>query len=557
MITAKYGKPVKLESIQSVYLLFPYNIKIVEVIRRIQNRYYNALKKEWEIDASKLKWLQEELPNIEFKIVGKEKKPRNKKVKAVKEVLAEMPSEIKTKLYDYQVDGFNYGMTHAKFLLADQPGLGKSLQMIAVALARQQEFKHCLIICGIGSLMWNWYNEIKEHTGIKSTVLGSRKNRKGIWNIKGNKDKLDDLKVADKYFLITNVDTLQNKPLVEQLKKMIDKDIIGMVIFDEIHKLSSPTSLSARALLRLSPMYAVPLTGTPLMNSPLSLYLILKWVGAETGNFGDFKREYADWGGYGGHSVIRYKNMDLLQKKLDSVQLRRLKAKVLNLPPRIDKTEYVEMTGPQKKLYSDVMDEVMANIDKIELNPNPLTMLIRLRQVTADTSILSSTIKEAPKFDRAEEIIEELVQNGEKVIVVSNWTTVTDIAERRFKRWNPAVITGKVKNRMEQKERFMTDPKCKVLIGTLKAMGVGLTLTVASTIIFLDLPYTYAEYDQCADRIHRIGTKSTCYIISLVCRNSIDERIQELVLKKKYMSDTIVDKIHDVNNKEVVKYLLS
>ena len=183
-------------------------------------------------------------------------------------------------------------------------------------------------------------------------------------------------------------------------------------------------------------------------------------------------------------------------------------------------------------------------------------MMIRLRQATGWTGILSSKVQESAKMARMIELVEEITSSGQKAIIFSNWESITTVAKEQLKSYNPAYITGATKadERMKEVERFQNDDKCKVIIGTIGAMGTGLTLTAAQNVIFLDSPWNMALKAQAEDRAHRIGTKGTVNIITLVCKNTIDERIEELVEKKGQISDALVDgkvSIEDIN------YLLS
>ena len=139
----------------------------------------------------------------------------------------------------------------------------------------------------------------------------------------------------------------------------------------------------------------------------------------------------------------------------------------------------------------------------------------------------------------------------------SNWTDVTGPAFSRLKRFNPAVITGETKDRVSEQNKFMQDSSCKVIIGTIGAMGTGLTLTAASTVIFLDSPWNRANKEQAEDRAHRIGTKSNVNIITLVCKDTNDERIEELVYQKGAMADLLVDGKSTENRAQLVDFLLS
>lgn len=310
-----------------------------------------------------------------------------------------------------------------------------------------------------------------------------------------------------------------------------------------VHNCKNPTSLQGRAMSKISARYMVAMSGTPLMNNPLDLYFPLNWLGYECHSFYQFKQHYCVLGGWGGSEVIGFKNLADIRLLMDKIMLRRLKMEVLDLPEKIHQTEYVEMSHKQSQIYKEVHAGVMNEINKISHSNNPLSMLIRLRQATGFTGILSQTISESAKLDRMEELVAELAESGQKCIIFSNWSQVTEEAKNRLKKYKPAYITGDTKadERMNEVSRFQNDDDCKVIIGTIGAMGTGLTLTAAQTVIFLDSPWNRALKDQAEDRAHRIGTKGTVNIITLVTKGTIDERIEDIVYKKGLISDAIVD----------------
>ena len=195
-------------------------------------------------------------------------------------------------------------------------------------------------------------------------------------------------------------------------------------------------------------------------------------------------------------------------------------------------------------------------VHKIKFSNNPLSMMIRLRQTTGWTGIISEKVQESVKMERMIELVEEITQSGQKAIIFSNWESMTEVAKEKLKEYKPAYITGatKAEERMVEVERFQNDASCKVIIGTIGALGTGLTLTAAQNVIFLDEPWNRALRDQAEDRAHRIGTKGTVNITFLCCKNTIDERIHSLVEKKGQISDALVDgKI----SAEDINYLLS
>lgn len=566
-----------------------YDKNIVSFMRSRPKRFWNTVTRQWVIPESDLPLLLQVLVDYEYNVTYNNTNEQNS------EILNNIPDwyEFKTNPFQHQIEGVNYGLQHPKYLLADEPGLGKTKQMLDLSQIYKKEhgIKHTLIIACVNSLKYNWQAEVLKHTNDKGYILGTRYRKSGTEYIGSNEDRLEDINsigkggpIDDYYYIITNIETLRYSksikvplktkkngvqrfkkqtlfPIVEAIQKQIADGNINMIIADESHKCKDSASLQGKALLALDCDYKVALTGTPVMNQPIDIYTTLNWLGFEKHSAFAFKKHYCIMGGFGQHQIVGYKNLPELQSILDKCMLRRLKQDVLDLPEKIYINDYVEMTKDQIKLYDDVRNNIIENIDKIKLSPNPLVQLIRLRQVTGNPNLLSSSITANPKFDRMLEIVEEVVANNGKVLVFSNWTNVIEPAYEllKSKKYNPAMYTGKNKDiREKEKDRFMTDEKCKVFLGTMDAMGTGLTLTAANTVVFLDDPWNRAKKDQCEDRVHRIGTKESPNIITIMCKGTIDERINELVCKKGKMSDVLIDKEEDLmRNPKIVNYLLS
>jgi SNF2 family DNA or RNA helicase len=305
----------------------------------------------------------------------------------------------------------------------------------------------------------------------------------------------------------------------------------------------------------------IAMTGTPLMNNPMDLYIILKWLGYEKHSKYAFTHHYCKFGGYGGYQVVGYQYLDDLQAQLDEIMLRRLKKDVLDLPEKLHVEEYVEMTGKQAQIYKEVSMEIKSNIDQIKMANNPLAELIRMRQATGYTGILSSTIKESAKFDRMEELVEEAVENGKKVVIFSNWTQITLPAYNRLAtKYYGRYVTGEVDSVQRQKavDDFQNDPNVKFIVGSYGALGTGFTLTSGTIIeILLDEPWTMAARMQAEDRCHRIGATENVTIYILMCKDTIDERVHALVENKGIMADVLVDGKIQGSATDILNYLLS
>lgn len=559
MINIEIAKSKKCNGDHSLFITFDFDMRIVNVIREFPSKYWYAEEKMWEVPFNKLGEFIKQVQFTEINITGQYLVLEKKKV--------EVPEgfQFKTNPYEHQIEGFNFGLNNDRWLLGDEMGLGKTKQVIDIAVVKklQKGYKHCLIICGVNGLKWNWQNEVSVHSNEQAYILGQRIQR-GKLVIGSNADKFTDiqkLSTNPAYFIITNIESLRQDDIVEELQKLCKSGEIGMIAFDECHKAKNPTSQQGKGILKLQAETMIAMTGTPLMNQPFDLYIILKWLGYEKHAFGAFKRHYAEYGGYGGYEVVGYKNLEELQERLEEIMLRRKKEEVLDLPEKTYINEYVDMTPKQKKIYDEVTADIKMNIDQIKTAPNPLAELIRMRQATGYTGILSSTIQESAKMDRLEELVEEALLNDKQVVIFSNWTQMTDAMWDRFskKGWKLARITGQTNDADRQDiVNAFQDGAFKVLIGTSGAMGTGLTLTAGTVEIFMDEPWNMALKEQCVDRCHRIGQKSNLTIYTLMCKDTIDQRIHELVEKKGVMADALVDgKLTKENAREIIDYLLS
>lgn len=551
MIKIRVAQANKVNGEWAMFLSFPYQSQIVDVVREFPSKWWHAEDKEWELPLDKLQKLTEKLPGQEFEISGLYVSFTKKKV--------EIPEgfEFKTKPFTHQMEAFEYGLQYDKWLLGDEMGLGKTKQSIDIAIAKklQRGYKHCLIICGVNGLKWNWKNEITIHSNENGYILGQRGNKIG-----SNSDKLLDvldLEHNDNYFIITNVESLRNEDITSALAERCKSGLIGMIITDEVHKMKNPASQQGKAFLKLQAQTMIAMTGTPLMNQPLDLYIILKWLGYEKNAFYSFKKHYCVMGGYGGYEIVGYRNLDELKERLEEIMLRRLQKDVLDLPEKVECEEYVDMTPKQEQIYKEVEAEIKSNIDMITTSPNPLAQLIRMRQATGYTGILSSKIQESAKLDRMEELVEEAVSNGKQVIIFSNWTLITEQITDRLSKYKVGLITGETKDNERQLlvDKFQ-EHKLQVMVGTIGAMGTGITLTAATVEIFMDEPWNKANFNQAADRAYRIGQKNNLTIYTIMCKNTIDERIHELVYKKGLMADAIVDGQATMSKKELLQNLL-
>lgn len=554
--------PINLKVDKALLVSFPYNTKIIAIMRGFEKKWWHPDKKMWELPFNCLESLKQQLTlsKIDFDVYdqltiisyneGDEDKLKDCGVEHI----------YKTTPRKHQIDGFNYGMNSHKWLLADDQGLGKTFQTLNIAIAKRNQrwFKHCLIVVGVNNLKLNWYHEIEKHTYEEPYILGQRIIKrgpnKGKLCFRDAKEKIEDLENGvDNFFLIVNVEALRNVEIADRLRSMCRTGEIGMVIADEIHKCKNPNSQQGKGFQKLLSKERIAVSGTPLLNSIEDLYIILKWLDYETHTFTQFKNHYCIFGGFGDHTIIGYKHKDEIVQKLKKCMLRRKKEDVLDLPPKNNIPIYLEMSNQEWKLYDEVRTSLREQIDLIKLSPNPLAQLTRLRQVTGFSGLLSSSATHTTKLDMMLQIIEDAVKNEEKVVVFSEFDQVLREAYKRCEKYNPAIIDGKVKVEIRDLEmqRFQEDPDCKVILGTRQAMGTGFTLTAGNNVIFLDEPWNEANKNQAMDRCHRIGTTKVVNVYTLMCQDTIDEVVNDIVMKKgelsKYFIDGQTSNTHFVN----------
>lgn len=555
MIKIKENVCAKVPGITSLFISFSYNKEIINLIKNCDVYNFDKKTLDWEVPVNSLSYILDNLTyydDIELSLM-----------KDVKKEIQEIEPTLEYKLqpYDYQMEGIKYGLNNDRWLLLDAPGLGKTAQIIHIAeeLKATRGLKHCFIICGLATLKTNWKREIQTHSDLSCTILGERVTRTGSTVIDSVAKRAEILKEPiEEFFIITNIETLRSDEVIEAFKK--GKNEIDMIVVDEIHKCKSNRSQQGKNLLKLkNAKYKIGATGTLLLNNPLDAYVPLAWIGAEKSTLTTFRYFYCEFSNQMTGQVTGVKNMDILKNQMAAVSLRRTKD-LLNLPPKNIINEYVDMNEKHRKFYDDIKKGIKKEVDKVKLTTQSvLAMITRLRQATASPSILTTSDITSSKIERTVDLVEQIVSNGDKVVIFSTFKESAYKLKELLLEYNPVLLTGDTKESEVEiiKSRFQTDDSCKVFIGTWQKAGTGITLTAANYMIFIDTPWTYAEFEQSQDRIYRIGTKKSVFIYNLICKDTIDERVKDILYTKKAISDFVIDdKVSDENIDALKKYLL-
>jgi SNF2 family DNA or RNA helicase len=205
--------------------------------------------------------------------------------------------------------------------------------------------------------------------------------------------------------------------------------------------------------------------------------------------------------------------------------------------------------------------------DEIISAINPMVKFLKLRQVNGNPELIDNTLQvdksylnKNSKMVRLIDLVNTIISNGEKVVIFSNWVeSLRTVYKFLAKDHKVCCYTGTMNPdvREQHKKNFIEDPECKILIGTVGALGTSHTLTVANNVIFYDLPWNQATVEQAEDRCHRTGTTETVNVYYIITKNSVDEKVYDLIMQKDGVSKYIVDNELSIkDNPQLFEFLL-
>ena len=442
-------------------------------------------------------------------------------------------------LRDYQETGvewlYNIHKCDLGGILADEMGLGKSIQVIYFFKKLLDEDKKAkFLIVSPTSLVYNWKQEFDKFApDIKYEILSTGKEKR---------HELLEKTKANVY--------ITSYGLVREDFEFYKDMNFTICVIDEAQNIKNPTAGITKAVKKINAKTKIALTGTPIENSVVELWSIFDYV--MPGFFStqkDFQSKY---------KVKEFdedtnKLLSKLNKQIEPFILRRRKKDVLTeLPEKLENNIFIDLSKEQKKLYASEVKRVREERDNLiqaegfsKARFMILQLLTKLRQLCIDPRLVFDNYKgESTKIETLISTIQELIDNGHKVLLFSSFRSALDIVSKEFKKNDITYyeINGSVssKKRMELVTKFNND-NTNVFLITLKAGGTGLNLTSADTVIHLDLWWNPQAENQATDRAHRIGQKNKVSVIKLVAKGTIEEKILELQQKKKMLSDKIIE----------------
>ncbi len=436
---------------------------------------------------------------------------------------------------NHQKDAIEKLAGSRRFILADDMGLGKTTATIIAAL--ETGSKKILIVCP-ASLKINWQREIENYTD------------RSVYISEGKKFSTDE------DFTIINYDILKNfydpKNIQESL---IHKSNFDLVILDEAHMISNPQAQRTKIINSFvkDVKRVWLLTGTPMTSRPMNYFNLLSIIESPVAqNWMAYAIRYCQ--GYqfmaGKRKVWNVQgasNLEELRDRTSKQMLRRLKEDVLDLPDKIISPVYLRL---KSKDYEEMMGEYYEWFDNKKDESSSLTIqfskLMKVRKIIANEKI-KHTI----------EFVENIIEQGKKVIIFTNFTDTLQMIHNHFGKQS-VYLDGSCSKPQRQfaVDQFQENEKIKVFVGNLKAAGVGLTLTSAEVVIMNDLSFP-AEHAQAEDRAYRYGQKNNVLVYYPLFENTIEGAIYDILTRKKQIINTVMGDDLLENGGDIVEEILN
>jgi SWI/SNF-related matrix-associated actin-dependent regulator 1 of chromatin subfamily A len=530
---------------------FPFHTGILADVKAIPVRRFDRNTRNWHVPVSEAEHVEKLKRKYAYLMPVQSNEPAE--IGPVPE-LPELDFEIPLKRipFAYQKKGIARGIELKRFINGDEPGLGKTGQAIATlhgAALRGETTFPCLIICPT-SLKENWGREWQLWTDRKAIVLRDRMRNTWPQFLRAG---LADVLIVNyeslKKYFVAGIDKPESAAMT--LKHVRFKEQISMfksIVIDELHKCKDNGTQQAKFTKGLcsGKQWVLGLTGTPVVNKPKDLISQLAIIDRlkDMGGYKHFMNRYC--GGNGSGAT----NLKELQYKLATTCFfQRQKKDVLkDLPDKMRQIVLCDITT--RKEYQDAIKDLSNYLAEYKSKTETEIEKSMRGEIMVKIGICKN-ISARGKLNEVVEHVNEVLESGQKIVVFIHQK---EIAEALLKVYPWAVtIRGmdSTDTRQANVDRFQKDPKCNLIICNIKAGGVGITLTAASRVAFVELPWHAADANQCEDRCHRIGQKDSVQCTYFLGSGTIDEDIYKIIEKKREVANSITGS-DDNTQKEII-----
>ncbi len=461
----------------------------------------------------------------------------------------QLQHRLKVEPYPYQQEGIMFGLQHKRIIIGDEPGLGKTLQSIGIVDTANAY--PCLVICP-SSLKINWQREFEKFTDKSALVLDN--NVRTTWGYL--------LTMGVHQVAIVNYESLRKYFVwdIKGGKQFRLKDVVfnpqikafKSIIIDESHRVKDPSAQQTIFTKGLSvgKNWCILLSGTPVVNRPEDLIAQLSIMN-RIGEFGGRAKFMADYcTDPKDKQATPAVPLSVLSEQLyNTCMIRREKAKVLpQLPDKTRVDLYVEISNENEyNLAADDLAEYLR--EYTECTDYEIRRKMRMEALVKFMTLRSLATR--GKIAQAVDFIRTFLDSGKKLIVFCSLHEIVDNLKKVFPK--AVTVTGRdsAVNKQAAVDAFQNNPNVQLIICSIKAAGVGLTLTASSNVAFIELAWTYADCCQCEDRAHRIGQKDnvTCYY--LLGRGTIDRTIYSFIHRKKSIANEIMNSDDEIPTDEM------
>jgi SWI/SNF-related matrix-associated actin-dependent regulator 1 of chromatin subfamily A len=523
---------------------FDYSPWIVGDVRAIPGRKFDSVSKQWLVPKGSRQYVQRLAAMHGFSFAAQEPdafRGFDYAIPDMPELSAALP--LKKALFPFQEKGVQYILNKKRLIVGDQPGLGKTAQAIA-AITAAGAFP-CLVICP-SSLKITWQREVEMWTDKRALILTD--------SVRMTWPYFSESGMA--HFFIVNYESLK-KYFVEGISRREDEmgnkqplrlsDIrlsgrvkqFKSVVADESHRVKDTKTLQAKLTKGIcdGKEHILLLTGTPVVNKPKDLISQLGIIGrlVELGGYRSFLRWFCD-------DSSRYRELNVMLRR--ACFYRREKADVLKeLPAKIRQAVLCEITT--EKEYADALADLKEYLKRYRQATDEQVQKSMRGEIMVRIGVLKN-ISARGKVAHVAEYVADVTESGEKIVLFTHLREVQEELRRRFP--GAATIFGSddAAQRQLSIDVFQRNPSVKVMLCSIKAAGVGITLTASSHVAFVELPWHPADCEQCEDRAHRIGQKGSVQCTYFLGKGTIDEWIYQLIAEKRSMSSQITGATNDV-----------
>jgi len=529
---------------------FDYNPKIISDIKKIPGNRWMPPKKCWTLPL-------DQKTEVERLLLRYGKENTTAAIPEEVGVIAPMP-ELTVEIplaatpFPYQKRGIAYNLQYKRVIVGDQPGLGKTLQAIGTAVGSQRK---CILVVCPSSLKLNWQREFEKFAGWKSIILSD--SVKNTWTTFH--------KVAGIRVFITNYESLK-KYFVQAINKPKDVPLrlnhiefkqsiehFDMVIIDELHRLKDGSTQQSKFTMGITrgKEYVLGLTGTPVVNKPKDLVAQLHIIGrlADFGGYKYFMDRYC--GGNGsGSSNLRELNYRL---QTTCFYQRQKKEVLTELPDKMRQIVLCDIST--NKEYQEALHDLSTYLSDYRQKTDEEVARSMRGEIMVKIGVCKN-ISARGKINDIIEHIDEIIGSGEKIGVFIHQKEIAQALKNHYP--NALTITGadSQEDRQNAVDSFQNNPACNIILLSIKAAGVGLTLTAASRCAFVELPWHAADCDQCEDRFHRIGQKDSVQCAYFLGKDTIDEDIYEIIEKKRSIANAVMGATDNVQ-KEIIDRVMN